>query len=304
MEKIIWDSLLFLFCILLPYTLLWKKPRVAIRAFFIRDINLLIIGLISFSVIPIYYDIIFASLSYFDIFYRIIYIVVPFSLIIYTAKVISKPAIIFTIEALIFLIIWLPLEFDILPGGKMHISTGIDIPVTVLGAIPLIFYLYIITAPKKELGLGFRLNKNDIFILAYSIIILFVIIVPLGFYLDFLEHRPMIDLWYLFILKILFFIIFVAYPEEVLFRGILINIFKEYTFFKIFWILVISSLIFGSAHILNDSPGFTPPNWRYFLLASIAGWFYGWVYIKTGKLFTAVLLHAFVDSIWVHFFMI
>jgi membrane protease YdiL (CAAX protease family) len=201
------------------------------------------------------------------------------------------------------LFIWLPLEFDLLPGGKWNIADVIEISTTVLGAIPIIFYYYLFIYSEDNLGFGFRINRQDIIILCYSIIFLFLILIPLGFYLNFLGIRLDVDPWYLFFMKIILFMIFVAYPEELLFRSVLIVILRENTSLKIFSILIISSVIFGSAHILNPTSGISPPNWSYFLMASIAGWFYGWVYLKTGKVFTAVILHAFVDSVWVHFFM-
>jgi membrane protease YdiL (CAAX protease family) len=42
------------------------------------------------------------------------------------------------------------------------------------------------------------------------------------------------------------------------------------------------------------------PNWRYVVLASIAGFFYGWTWRKTGSIFASALLHAAVDITW-HF---
>jgi hypothetical protein len=61
--------------------------------------------------------------------------------------------------------------------------------------------------------------------------------------------------------------------------------------------LTISSLIFGAAHLNDPSP-----DWRYFLLATIAGVFYGFAYIRTKKITVAAIVHTLVDAIWKLYF--
>jgi membrane protease YdiL (CAAX protease family) len=55
-------------------------------------------------------------------------------------------------------------------------------------------------------------------------------------------------------------------------------------------------VLFGFSHITNL--GF--PNWRYVILASIAGLFYGWTWRKTGSILASAMVHAAVDAAW-HF---
>jgi CAAX protease family protein len=57
-----------------------------------------------------------------------------------------------------------------------------------------------------------------------------------------------------------------------------------------------ASMLFGLSHITNL--GF--PNWRYVILAAIAGIFYGWAWRKTGSIFASAIVHAGVDVTW-HF---
>ena len=92
------------------------------------------------------------------------------------------------------------------------------------------------------------------------------------------------------ILGILFFI---AWPEELLFRGLLQNMLSRASKSDLagWWT---ASLLFGFSHITNG--GF--PNWRYVLLASIAGFFYGWTWRKTNSIFASALVHAAVDILW------
>lgn len=58
-----------------------------------------------------------------------------------------------------------------------------------------------------------------------------------------------------------------------------------------------ASILFGLSHITNGQF----PNWRYALLATIAGFFYGFTWRKTGSIFASAIVHALVDATW-HFF--
>ena len=61
---------------------------------------------------------------------------------------------------------------------------------------------------------------------------------------------------------------------------------------------VTASICFGFAHITNG--GF--PNWRYVVLATIAGFFYGYAWRKTGSIFGSALVHTMVDFFWLALF--
>ena len=88
-------------------------------------------------------------------------------------------------------------------------------------------------------------------------------------------------------------LLFTAWPEEFLFRGILQNLFSRS--FKNPWAaLALASLIFGLSHIFH-APA---PNWKYVFLATIAGLFYGHTWMKTGSLFPAAIVHGLVDILW------
>ena len=54
------------------------------------------------------------------------------------------------------------------------------------------------------------------------------------------------------------------------------------------------SVLFGLFHILHPPV----PNWPYVALATVAGWFYGSAFRKTGSLMTSSLVHAGVDTVW------
>jgi len=90
-------------------------------------------------------------------------------------------------------------------------------------------------------------------------------------------------------------LLFTAWPEEFLFRGLLQNFLSKAAKSDLagWWT---ASVLFGFSHITNM--GF--PNWRYVILASLAGLFYGWTWRKTGSIFASALVHGAVDATW-HF---
>ena len=58
-----------------------------------------------------------------------------------------------------------------------------------------------------------------------------------------------------------------------------------------------SAVVFGLAHIKHPWP-----NWRYVLMATLAGWFYGRAYQRTGKCTASALVHTGVNLSWVTLF--
>ncbi len=90
-------------------------------------------------------------------------------------------------------------------------------------------------------------------------------------------------------------LVFTAWPEELLFRGLLQNLLTRSSKSEMagWWT---SSVLFGLSHITNG--GY--PNWRYVILATLAGLFYAWTWRKTNSIFASALVHAAVDISW-HF---
>ncbi len=78
-----------------------------------------------------------------------------------------------------------------------------------------------------------------------------------------------------------------------MFRGLLQNLLaRTLGSARAGWLL--AAVIFGPAHINNG--GF--PNWRYVILATIAGIFYGRAWQKTGSIFASALVHTLVNVTW------
>jgi membrane protease YdiL (CAAX protease family) len=159
-------------------------------------------------------------------------------------------------------------------------------------------------------GVGFRLvwRKRDITAALLNLLAYSLLAIPLGLALNFIHPHsmaplargtveaqgPVLNFLFLFIGIYLT----VAIPEEFLFRGILQNILSR-TIKKGprgVYGLLIASVVFGAAH-LHHPP---VPNWRYAILATLAGIFYGNVYNTRQRLCASALTHALVDTIW-HF---
>jgi hypothetical protein len=84
----------------------------------------------------------------------------------------------------------------------------------------------------------------------------------------------------------------IALPEELFFRSILQNLLE--TRIGKTAALLVAALLFGLSHF-NHGATF---NWRYVLLASIAGVFYGRAWREHRQIFAAIVTHTGVDVVW------
>jgi membrane protease YdiL (CAAX protease family) len=115
--------------------------------------------------------------------------------------------------------------------------------------------------------------------------------------MHFIGFAPRWHAWSSLLFTSLGIFFFTAWPEEFLFRGLLQNMLSRSCKSDLagWWT---ASMLFGFSHITNL--GF--PNWRYVILASIAGIFYGWTWRKTGSIFASAIVHALVDVTWHYVF--
>jgi len=89
-----------------------------------------------------------------------------------------------------------------------------------------------------------------------------------------------------------------ALPEEILFRSLIQNLIVQ-KLGRNFRTLFLASVIFGAAHLDNGPQPL--PNWRYMILATVAGIAYGKVFEMADTVLSDSMLHALVD--WTkHFF--
>ena len=84
-----------------------------------------------------------------------------------------------------------------------------------------------------------------------------------------------------------------ALPEEILFRSLIQNwLMQCYGFTN--RMLLVAAFIFGCAHLDNGPQPL--PNWRYMILATIAGVAYGKAFQKSTSVFSSVTCHTLVDA--------
>jgi uncharacterized protein len=91
----------------------------------------------------------------------------------------------------------------------------------------------------------------------------------------------------------IFTFLFVAVPEELYFRGWLQNLLEKRVGRG--GALILTACLFGLAHFNKRAAIF---NWRYVLLAAIAGIFYGRAWRAQRRVGASAVTHATVDAIW------
>jgi uncharacterized protein len=121
-----------------------------------------------------------------------------------------------------------------------------------------------------------------------------VIVIPLGTALHFIQFDPSQAHWRSLPADAISIFLLTAWPEELLFRGLLQNSLSR-TLSSETGGWISASVVFGLAHITNNG---VFPNWRYAILATIAGIFYGRTWRKTNSIFASAIVHGLVDTIW------
>ncbi len=90
-----------------------------------------------------------------------------------------------------------------------------------------------------------------------------------------------------------FTFLFIAIPEELFFRGWTQNLLERRLGRTP--ALLVTAALFGLSHFNKRAVHF---NWRYVLLAAIAGIFYGLAWRKDRRVGASALTHACVDTVW------
>jgi uncharacterized protein len=95
----------------------------------------------------------------------------------------------------------------------------------------------------------------------------------------------------------IYIFVFIAVPEELFFRAWVQNLLERRVGRKS--ALAITAVLFGLSHFNKRSTHF---NWRYVILASIAGIFYGRAWREQRRVPASAITHASVDAIWSFWF--
>ncbi len=150
-------------------------------------------------------------------------------------------------------------------------------------------------------GVGYSLNffrKGDLSDGFANFLAFGLLAIPLGLALSFIHPHSQFVSPARWALQFLGIYLTIAIPEEFLFRGVLQNFLVKSISHRrggLFGLLI-ASVVFGASH-LHHAP---VPNWRYGILATLAGIFYGNAYRARQRLSASAMTHALVDTVW-HF---
>ncbi|MFQ5791756.1 MAG: type II CAAX prenyl endopeptidase Rce1 family protein [Acidobacteriota bacterium] len=200
-------------------------------------------------------------------------------------------------DYLAVLAIWHPFDFRWLNGIWVWPEGLTSYSFNTVLAVDLAVLLFVGFRDIQGVGFRFRLQKDDIFVIVGNFLMFSAVAIPVGLAIGFIEYHPRTPDVLGLLSSFVTIFLFIGLPEELLFRGLVQN-FLEKSLARGWGSLLLAAVIFGAAH-LNNHPA---PNWAYFLLASMAGIFYGRAYTQSGGLLVPAALHALVDTTWRAFF--
>jgi membrane protease YdiL (CAAX protease family) len=154
-------------------------------------------------------------------------------------------------------------------------------------------YGFILIRQLNGTGFDLRLRLRDAIIglreLAFYTPIALAAGLSLGFlhlHLSWLGAGSIAGAW-------VFTFFFIAIPEELFFRGWLQNLLERRMGRTP--ALLLTALLFGLSHFNKRAVFF---NWRYVLLAAVAGIFYGRAWRQDRRVGASAITHASVDALW------
>jgi len=158
-------------------------------------------------------------------------------------------------------------------------------------------WCWIFVRPVPQLGFEFFFSTRTWRAAASNFALFAIIAIPAGLAIGFTAWNPHRITLLKFAVDYLEIFLFIALLEELFFRGFLQTLISASLNSPRNGQILISC-VFGLFHILHEPF----PNWRYVILAAIAGWFYGTAFVKGGNLMASALTHAMVDTLWRTYF--
>ena len=129
-----------------------------------------------------------------------------------------------------------------------------------------------------DVGFTFSLNRRDWREALINFALFAVIAIPFGLITGFIKPSTALPSLLEIVGRGVFIFLFIALPEEILFRGVIHRYLERVLRWSQLATLILSSVIFGASHLNN------PPNvGYYFILATIAGIFYGRTFRAHGQ---------------------
>ena len=154
-------------------------------------------------------------------------------------------------------------------------------------------YGFLVIRQLTHVGFDLRIRRQDVLIGVRELLWIAPIVIPIGLLLGFLHFRARIPDARAGLLTVFVTFFLVAIPEEIFFRGWIQNLLERRLGRNV--ALFVSAVIFGLSHFNKRATHF---NWRYVLLATIAGIFYGRAWRSQNRVAACAITHTCVDAIW------
>jgi hypothetical protein len=154
-------------------------------------------------------------------------------------------------------------------------------------------YGFLVIRQLDGVGFDLRLRLRDAGIGFRELLLYTPIALVLGLALGFLYLHPGWPRLTQLFGGFFFTFFFIAVPEELFFRGWLQNLLERRM--GRYPALFVTAALFGLSHFNKRAVHF---NWRYVLLAALAGIFYGRAWRQERRVGASAITHASVDTIW------
>ncbi len=192
-------------------------------------------------------------------------------------------------DCVVLLVVGLPVEFGLFRGAWPHAGLSAMPKLLLVDAA---LYAFLVVRELDGVGYDFRPYLRDVVVGIREWAFFAPFGIGLGLMLHFISFMPHLPELGRTAAAWLVTFFFVAIPEELFFRGLLMNLLEQRigTNASIF----VSSVIFGLSHFNKPLPF----NWRYVLLATIAGVFYARAWRDRRRLLSSGITHTTVDVVW------
>jgi len=155
-------------------------------------------------------------------------------------------------------------------------------------------YGFLVIRQLTNVGFDLKLRIRDFAVGLREVLFYAPIAVPLGLALGFLHWHAALPGAGRAARVFVFTFFLIAVPEEIYFRGWIQNLLARRAGSNTS--LLVTAAIFGLSHFNRRAAHF---NWRYVLLAAMAGIFYGRAWRQQHRVAASAITHACVDAIWV-----
>jgi membrane protease YdiL (CAAX protease family) len=154
-------------------------------------------------------------------------------------------------------------------------------------------YGFLFVRELSGVGFTFLIRRRDVKTGLREFALYTPIALIIGLSLRFLHVHAVIPRIPTILFAYFFTFLFIAIPEELFFRGWTQNLLERRIGRRP--ALLLTSIIFGLSHFNKRAAHF---NWKYVLLAAIAGFFYGRAWRQDRRVSASAITHAAVDTVW------